>query len=140
MPMLTEPYTLKTKHMKLTEIQDLIKFVSKSGVSEVELETKEIKIVIKTPKGGSPVMAAQPAMVMAAPVQTAMAAAPAPLITMRTSSSFFPDNSSALMIPAEQIIAVPCWSSCISGIRISCFSRSSTSKARVEGLMVGAIL
>ena len=34
--------------MKLTEIQDLIKFVSKSGVSEVELETKEIKIVIKT--------------------------------------------------------------------------------------------
>lgn len=34
--------------MKLNEIQDLIKFVSKSGVSEVELETKEIKIVIKT--------------------------------------------------------------------------------------------
>lgn len=33
--------------MKLNEIQDLIKFVSKSGVSEVELETKEIKIVIK---------------------------------------------------------------------------------------------
>jgi acetyl-CoA carboxylase biotin carboxyl carrier protein len=36
--------------MKLTEIQDLIKFVSKSGVNEVELETKEIKIVIKTGK------------------------------------------------------------------------------------------
>ena len=41
--------------MKLNEIQDLIKFVAKSGVSEVELETKDIKIVIKTPasnKGG----------------------------------------------------------------------------------------
>ncbi|HKC69098.1 MAG TPA: acetyl-CoA carboxylase biotin carboxyl carrier protein [Bacteroidia bacterium] len=37
--------------MKLTEIQDLIKFVAKSGVSEVELETKEVKIVIKTPSG-----------------------------------------------------------------------------------------
>jgi acetyl-CoA carboxylase biotin carboxyl carrier protein len=37
--------------MKLTEIQDLIKFVAKSGVSEVELETKEVKIVIKTPAG-----------------------------------------------------------------------------------------
>ena len=37
--------------MKLTEIQDLIKFVAKSGVSEVELETKEVKIVIKTSKG-----------------------------------------------------------------------------------------
>ena len=34
--------------MKLTEIQDLIKFVSKAGVSEVELETDGIKIVIKT--------------------------------------------------------------------------------------------
>ncbi len=35
--------------MKLTEIQDLIKFVAKSGVSEVELETKDVKIIIKTP-------------------------------------------------------------------------------------------
>lgn len=34
--------------MKITEIQDLIKFVSKSGVSQVELETEEFKIVIKT--------------------------------------------------------------------------------------------
>ena len=39
--------------MKLNEIQDLIKFVSKSGVSEVELETKEVKIVIKTGNGYS---------------------------------------------------------------------------------------
>lgn len=38
--------------MKLSEIQDLIKFVAKSGVSEVELETKEVKIVIKTPAAG----------------------------------------------------------------------------------------
>jgi len=53
--------------MKLTEIQDLIKFVSKSGVSEVELETKEIKIVIRTPKSGQPVMM-QAAPVIAAPV------------------------------------------------------------------------
>lgn len=42
--------------MKLNEIQDLIKFVSKSGVSEVELETKEIKIVIRTPKSAVPVV------------------------------------------------------------------------------------
>lgn len=37
--------------MKLSEIQDLIKFVAKSGVSEVELEIKDFKIVIKTPNG-----------------------------------------------------------------------------------------
>ncbi len=51
--------------MKLNEIQDLIKFVSKSGVSEVELETKEIKIVIKTPKALSNLQA--PPVVYAAP-------------------------------------------------------------------------
>ena len=53
--------------MKLNEIQDLIKFVSKSGVSEVELETKEIKIVIRTPKTALS-MAVQPTQMMAAPV------------------------------------------------------------------------
>ena len=52
--------------MKLNEIQDLIKFVSKSGVSEVELETKEIKIVIRTPKTAAPVLM-QAAPVYAAP-------------------------------------------------------------------------
>lgn len=35
--------------MKISEIQELIKFVSKSGVSEVEIELKDFKIIIKTP-------------------------------------------------------------------------------------------
>lgn len=35
--------------MKLSDIQELIKFVSKSGVSEVEIEDKDFKINIKTP-------------------------------------------------------------------------------------------
>ena len=34
--------------MNITEIQDLIKFVSKSGVTEVEIEKKDFKIVIKS--------------------------------------------------------------------------------------------
>ncbi|MCE3226061.1 MAG: accB [Bacteroidetes bacterium] len=55
--------------MKLNEIQDLIKFVSKSGVSEVELETKEIKIVIRTPKNAPVVMQAAP-VITAAPITT----------------------------------------------------------------------
>lgn len=56
--------------MKLNEIQDLIKFVSKSGVNEVELETKEIKIVIKTGKQSAPVMVqAAPQYISAAPTQ-----------------------------------------------------------------------
>jgi len=62
--------------MKLTEIQDLIKFVSKSGVSEVELETKEIKIVIRTPKSAAPVMVQPAQVVQAAPLMPTVAAAP----------------------------------------------------------------
>lgn len=59
--------------MKLTEIQDLIKFVSKSGVNEVELETKEIKIVIKTGKQAAPMMyQSAPAQMTAAPAQMMM--------------------------------------------------------------------
>ena len=65
--------------MKLTEIQDLIKFVSKSGVSEVELETKEIKIVIRSPKSGQPVMM-QAAPMVAAPFATPVTQTAAPAI------------------------------------------------------------
>jgi len=80
--------------MKSTEIQDLIKFVAKSGVSEVEIENKDFKITIKTPphKRGKQVIETQPivqvqapvaaAPVAAAPVQAAPApvsAAPAPV-------------------------------------------------------------
>ena len=34
--------------MNIKEIQDLIKFVAKSGVNEVEIEQKDFKIVIKS--------------------------------------------------------------------------------------------
>jgi acetyl-CoA carboxylase biotin carboxyl carrier protein len=62
--------------MKLNEIQDLIKFVSKSGVSEVELETKEIKIVIKTTtRKDAPAVVYQ----TAAPTPVQQIAAPAPV-------------------------------------------------------------
>ena len=34
--------------MRIKEIQSLIKFVAKSGASEVSLEMKDVKITIKT--------------------------------------------------------------------------------------------
>lgn len=37
--------------MKTTEIQELIKFVAKAGVSEVEIQDKDFKIIIKTNSG-----------------------------------------------------------------------------------------
>lgn len=74
--------------MKPTEIQDLIKFVSKSGVSEVEIQDKDFKIIIKTPavkKGRTEeiqtIIQAPAQMMMQAPqpVQQAAPAAPAPV-------------------------------------------------------------
>lgn len=69
--------------MNLNEIQDLIKFVSKSGVAEVEIERKDFKIVIKTSSSKAvpvqqviqaSVPAAQP-VIQAAPVVTPVAPA-----------------------------------------------------------------
>ena len=74
--------------MDLKEIQNLIKFVAKSGASEVKLEMEDVKITIKTggdeattivqqmPMASAPMMQAAPAPVAAAPVATE-AAAPA---------------------------------------------------------------
>jgi len=71
--------------MNLNEIQDLIKFVSKSGVTEVEIEQKDFKITIKaeSKKTDAPIIVqATAAPLAAAPVAVAApapaAAAPAP--------------------------------------------------------------
>ncbi len=75
--------------MNLNEIQDLIKFVAKSGVSEVEIEQKDFKICIKAEKAkaeqqiivqaAAPApVATAPAPVAAAPVATTPAEAAAP--------------------------------------------------------------
>lgn len=63
--------------MNLTEIQDLIKFVAKSGVTEVEIEQKDFKITIKSEKAKSEpiyVQATVPSPQAPAPVQPAPAA------------------------------------------------------------------
>jgi len=67
--------------MNITQIQDLIKFVAKSGVSEVEIEQKDFKITIKTPgKGKQEFVQVAAAPMMAAPAPVAVpTAAPAPL-------------------------------------------------------------
>jgi acetyl-CoA carboxylase biotin carboxyl carrier protein len=61
--------------MNLQEIQDLIKFVSKSGVSEVEIERKDFKIIIKSEQKGKEQIIVQ-AAIPAAPVAAAPSAAP----------------------------------------------------------------
>lgn len=63
----------KLNPMDLREIQNLIKFVARSGASEVRLETGDFKITIKT---GGEVQVVQGVQALAAPVAP-MAAAPA---------------------------------------------------------------
>ena len=61
--------------MDLKEIQNLIKFVAKSGATEVSLETEEFKITVKT--GGETIYAQAPTVIQGAPMQQAVASAPA---------------------------------------------------------------
>ena len=63
--------------MNLTQIQELIKFVAKSGVSEVEIEQKDFKIKITTPSGKVQMVAAPAPVYAAAPAPAVVAAAPA---------------------------------------------------------------
>ena len=68
--------------MDIREIQDLIKFVAKSGVSEVSLETDDFKLTVKTEspnKSGKDTIVYQVAA--EAPANMPIAAAPAPAIT-----------------------------------------------------------
>ncbi len=61
--------------MDIKQIQDLIKFVAKSGVNEVSIEEQDFKITIKTSKEPTYVTASVPAP---APVVASQAPAAAP--------------------------------------------------------------
>ncbi len=66
--------------MNKKEIEELIKFVSKAGVSEVSIEQKDFKITIKNAQQMSvPVAAPVAAPVVNAPPAAAPVAAPAPV-------------------------------------------------------------
>jgi acetyl-CoA carboxylase biotin carboxyl carrier protein len=73
--------------MDIKEIQELIKFVAKSGVSEVSIDRKDFKITIKA-QGNAPAvvnMQAAPAPVAAAPAPAApVASENANLITIKS--------------------------------------------------------
>lgn len=75
--------------MKINEIQELIKFVAKAGVSEVQLETKDFKITIKThdkSKAKNEPVIMQTAS-SPAPIQPQPIAMPPVVVTPTTSSS-----------------------------------------------------
>ncbi len=79
--------------MKVKELRDLIDFISKSGLNEVNIETEEFKIEVKREakvkqviEGAQPVAVSVPAPAPAAAPAPAPAATPAPAPTTEASS------------------------------------------------------
>ena len=98
--------------MKPLEIQELIKFVAKSGVSEVEIEDKDFKIIIRTPphKKGKQIIETQPVVQVQAPVAAApapaaapVAAAPAPAAAPESIETAAEDDSKYVAIKSPMI-------------------------------------
>ena len=87
--------------MKLKEIQNLIKFVAKSGASEVKLEMEDVKITIKTNDGSSPVVVHESVV---APQQPIIQQVPQPEAAMPVPVSDSIDEESNLITIKSPII------------------------------------
>ena len=87
--------------MDLKEIQNLIKFVSNSGVAEVKLEIDDVKITIKTThEGTSPEIT----YLQQAPVaQAAPQAAPAPVAAAPVAAGPAAENSNYITVKSPMI-------------------------------------
>ncbi|MGF1922788.1 MAG: acetyl-CoA carboxylase biotin carboxyl carrier protein [Bacteroidia bacterium] len=86
--------------MDIKQIQELIKFVSRSGVNEVAIEQENFKITIKTNQAPVYVNAALPAPVAAAPAPQAVA----PTVeTKSTASPEAEDTSKYITIKSPMI-------------------------------------
>jgi len=86
--------------MDIKQIQDLIKFVAKSGVNEVAIEQKDFKITIKTAHEPTYVTATVPAPV-AQPVQAV--AAPTAPAAVATAASPAIDDSKFITVRSPMI-------------------------------------
>lgn len=87
--------------MDLKEIQNLIKFVSNSGVAEVKLETGEVKITIRTTLEPS---APEVTYLQQAPMQQApMQQVPMPQVAQATAAPVADDNSKYVTIKSPMI-------------------------------------
>lgn len=91
--------------MDLKEIQNLIKFVSNSGVAEVKLETGDIKITIRTTlEGNSPdITYVQQAPMQQALPQTAAPAQPAAATPAAPAAPAADENSKYITIKSPMI-------------------------------------
>lgn len=88
--------------MDLKDIQNLVRFVAKAGVSEVKYKNKDFEIYIKTPLGGEPVSYVTPQVSYQTPVSAPVAApVSAPPENSETASSA--DESKYVTIKSPMI-------------------------------------
>ncbi|MFC4685753.1 acetyl-CoA carboxylase biotin carboxyl carrier protein [Epilithonimonas pallida] len=87
--------------MDIKDIQNLVRFVAKAGVSEVKYKNKDFEIYIKTPLGGEPVSYVTPQVAYQAPVSAPVAnPGSAPAASEATSSA---DDSKYITIKSPMI-------------------------------------
>ena len=86
--------------MKLKEIQNLIKFVAKSGASEVSLEMQDVKITVKTNNEPQQVVVQDPVVVSHTPPPVAQA----PQVQVDVPTPPAPDDDSNLITIKSPII------------------------------------
>lgn len=89
--------------MDIKQIQDLIKFIAKSGVNEVAIEEKDFKITIKTNQEPTYVTATIPTPVSLPTQQAAAAAAPTPVPSTPASTAPVPESSNLITIKSPMI-------------------------------------
>jgi acetyl-CoA carboxylase biotin carboxyl carrier protein len=87
--------------MDIKQIQELIKFVSRSGVNEVAIEQKDFKITIKTNQTPTVVHATVPAPVATSAIPAA--AAPLPVSATETKAVAAEDNANYITIKSPMI-------------------------------------
>jgi len=87
--------------MKLKEIQNLIKFVARSGASEVSLEMEDVKITIKTSDSSTPIVVQEPIVV---PQQQVITPSPSiPQVVDSTPESLSEEDSNLITIKSPII-------------------------------------
>jgi acetyl-CoA carboxylase biotin carboxyl carrier protein len=89
--------------MDLKEIQNLIKFVAKSGASEVKLEMDDVKITIKTGSDHEPTFVQQMPMQASAPIMQQQAPAPAAPVATEAAPAAANEDSKYITIKSPII-------------------------------------
>jgi len=89
--------------MDIKQIQDLIKFVAKSGVNEVSIEEQDFKITIKTSKEPTYVNATLPSPVQAMPLPAVAAPVAAPEAAAPSTAPAADDTSKFITIKSPMI-------------------------------------